>query len=79
MAQMIPARAALEKEVRDLCDEIERVQDLDIVVTLSEDGTRVLEEDPKDALPGLILELHDAEKRLQRQVSRDAYALASGG
>jgi len=79
MAEMSPARAALEKEVRDLRDEIDRVQDLDVIVTMSDDGTRVTEEDPQDALPVLIIQLEDAEKRLQRQVAKDAYALASGG
>lgn len=79
MAQMSDARSKLEKEVADLLDEIDRVQDLDIIVTMSDDGTRVTEEDPQDALPGLIIQLEDTEKRLQRQVAKYAYLLASGG
>ena len=79
MAQMSEARARLEKEVADLRDEIARVQDLDVITTMSDDGTRVIEEDPQDALPRLFSQLDDALARLQRQVSKDAYALASGG
>lgn len=79
MAEMSATRAALEKEVADLRDEIARVQDLDVIVTISEDGTRITEEDPQDALPGLFSQLDDALARLQRQVAKDAYLLASGG
>lgn len=79
MAQMSETRARLEKEVADLRDEIARVQDLNIIVTMSDDDTRVTEEDPQDALPGLFIQLDDAMARLQRQVAKDAYLLASGG
>jgi hypothetical protein len=72
-------RQALEREVRELRDEIDRVQDLDVIATISEDGTRVTEVDPQDALPGIIIQLEDAEERLQRQVAKDAYLRASGG
>jgi hypothetical protein len=72
-------RQQLEREVADLRDEIARVEDLDIITSISDDGTRVTEIDPKDALPGLIVQLEDAEARLRRQTAKDAYLLASGG
>ena len=72
-------RQQLEREVADLRDEIARVEDLDIITSISDDGTRVTEIDPKDALPGLMVQLEDTEARLRRQTAKDAYLLASGG
>lgn len=51
MDMTMSTRQQLEKEVRDLHDKIDRVQDLDVIVTMSDDGTRVTEVDPQDSLP----------------------------
>jgi hypothetical protein len=69
----------LEREVADLQDEIARIEDMDVISTISDNGTRVTEIDPEDALPGLIANLGDAQTRLRRQTAKDAYLLASGG
>jgi hypothetical protein len=79
MENTMTTRQQLEWEVADLRDEIARIEDLDIITSISDDGTRVTETDPKDALPGLVIRLYEAQEKLRRQTAKDAYLLASGG
>lgn len=75
---MSDTKASIEKEIEEIKDAISSIEHEGMRSGSSPDGRSVPDADPSAALPEYQKRLADAEARLQRQISREAYQKASG-